>query len=121
MKILVTGGAGFIGSSLIKRLNTPQNNIVSLDNYSTGYIKNHHEGVKYINGNTWEILDIEELKYFKPDIIFHLGEYSRIHQSFQEISNVFKSNFLGTQQVLEYAVANNSFLIISTFISSFSL
>ena len=62
MKILVTGGAGFIGSSLIKRLNTPQNNIVSLDNYSTGYIKNHHKGVTYINGNTWEILDIEELK-----------------------------------------------------------
>jgi UDP-glucose 4-epimerase len=113
MKILVTGGAGFIGSNLIKRLNNSENLIISLDNYSSGYEYNHHQGVKYINGNTWDILEIEELKKFKPDIIFHFGEYSRIHQSFQEISKVFKSNFLGTQQVLDYAVKNNSFLIYS--------
>ena len=113
MKILVTGGAGFIGSNLIKRLNTSENTIISLDNYSSGTVNNHHEGVKYINGNTWDILEIEDLKKFKPDIIFHFGEYSRIHQSFEEISKVFKSNFLGTQQVLEYTVKNNSFLIYS--------
>ena len=113
MRILVTGGAGFIGSNLIKRLNTSKNNIISLDNYTTGNANNHHEGVKYINDNTWNILYIEELKKFKPDIIFHFGEYSRIHQSFDEISKVFKSNFLGTQQVLEYTVKNNSFLIYS--------
>lgn len=113
MRILVTGGAGFIGSNLIKRLNIPENNIISLDNYSSGSINNHHKGVKYINGNTWDILNIEELKKFKPDIIFHFGEYSRIHKSFEEISEVFKSNFLGTQKVLDYTVKNNSFLLYS--------
>ena len=48
-KILVTGGAGFIGSNLIKKLKEKYKNlnITSLDNYFTGRIENHCEGVEY--------------------------------------------------------------------------
>ena len=113
MKILVTGGVGFIGSNLIKTLIKGENEIISLDNYSTGSNQNEQRGVKYINGNTWDILDNAILQDFKPNIIFHFGEYSRIHQSFKEPDKVFKSNVYGTQQVLEYAIKNNSFLIYS--------
>ena len=48
-KILVTGGAGFIGSNLIKELKKLDFEIVSLDNYSTGSVNNQIENVKYIN------------------------------------------------------------------------
>jgi UDP-glucose 4-epimerase len=113
MKILVTGGAGFVGSNLIKTLLKEDNQIISLDNYSTGSNQNEHVGVRYINGNTWDILDNPILQDFKPNIIFHFGEYSRIHQSFKEPEKVFKSNFYGTQQVLQYANKNDSFLIYS--------
>jgi UDP-glucose 4-epimerase len=113
MKILVTGGAGFIGSNLIKTLMKEDNQIISLDNYSTGSNQNEHTGVQYINGNTWDIRDNLILQDFNPDIIFHFGEYSRIHQSFKEPDKVFKTNFYGTQQVLQYANKNNSFLIYS--------
>lgn len=117
MNILVIGGAGFIGSNLIKTLVSHNNNgiIISLDNYSSGYKTNHiiDKNVKYIEGNTWDILNIEEIINFNPVIIYHFGEYSRISQSFDEPSKVFKSNTYGTQQVLEYAVMKKSKLIYS--------
>jgi UDP-glucose 4-epimerase len=114
MKVLITGAAGFVGSNLIKELNKWKNTeIIGLDNYSSGYEQNHIEGIKYVKGNTWDIMNIEELKLFKPEIIFHFGEYSRIVQSFKEPSKTFFSNTIGTQQILEYAVKNNSKLIYS--------
>ena len=112
---LITGGAGFIGSNLIKSLKNKFDNIniLSLDNYSTGLVKNHVAGVQYLKGNTWNINKIEELQKFKPDIIFHFGEYSRIPQSFDEPNSVFQSNILGTQQVLQYAVEKKCKVVYS--------
>jgi UDP-glucose 4-epimerase len=116
LKILVTGGAGFIGSSLIKKLKTLYDEsikIISLDNYSSGSPKNHTTGVLYINSNTWDILNIIELKDFKPDYVFHFGEFSRIPQSFDEPNKVFKSNTFGTQQVIQYCINKDCKLIYS--------
>ena len=117
LKILVTGGAGFIGSSLIKKFKSLYDEstvkIISLDNYSSGSSKNHTTDVLYINSNTWDILNIQELKDFNPDYVFHFGEFSRIPQSFDEPNKVFKSNIFGTQQVIQYCVINNCKLIYS--------
>ena len=114
-KVLVTGGAGFIGSSLIKKLIEQDFKIISLDNYSSGNKSNEiiNEKVTYLTGNTWDILNIKELKDFKPDIIYHFGEFSRIFLSFKNINKMYMSNMIGTQQVLEYAVLNNSKLVYS--------
>lgn len=99
-KILITGGAGFIGSHLCKKLaEDNQNEVYSLDNYFTGSKKNHTDRVNYIEGST---LDIEKLVFFKPEIIFHLGEYSRVEQSFDDIDKVWQFNKLGTFAVLEF-------------------
>ena len=113
--ILITGGAGFVGSNLIIKLKELYKdiNIISLDNYSSGTEKNHIKGVKYIKGNTWDILNIEELNNFSPEICFHFGEFSRIFLSFKKVNDTLKSNGLGTQQILEYCVKKNSKLIYS--------
>lgn len=106
-KVLVTGGAGFIGSNLCEEL-TKNNKVYSLDNYSTGSELNHIEGVTYYRGHTSEInIKVDII----PDIIYHLGEYSRVEQSFDEPQTVLKSNLSGTYNVLEFARRNKSKLI----------
>jgi len=97
---LVTGGAGFIGSHLCETLyNSGNYEVFSLDNYFTGSEKNHVEGVTYIKGNS---ADISSLIDFTPDYIYHLGEYSRVEQSFEDIELVWKYNKDGIFEILEF-------------------
>lgn len=99
-KILVTGGAGFIGSHLCERLAQDENNdVYSLDNYFSGSEDNHVENVTYIRGLT---SDIAKLITFMPDMVYHLGEYSRVEQSFDDIEKVWQFNKDGIFAVLEF-------------------
>ena len=93
MDVLITGGAGFVGSNLAKRLLDEGNTVHVLDNYFTGKKTNKHDGVIYHTGETVNIIDIfcGDLKnYIHFDLIYHLGEYSRVEQSFYDIDLVFK-------------------------------
>lgn len=99
-KILVTGGAGFIGSHLCERLKNEGNEVTSLDNYFTGSTDNHVEDVEYITGSTNNIRSILKGRIF--DTVYHLGEYSRVEQSFDDFELVWKFNKLGTFEVLQY-------------------
>lgn len=108
MKILVTGGAGFIGSHLCESLVSKTNKVYSLDNYSTGKLENHVSGVKYIKG---EVKNIEKLVHFSPDLIYHLGEYARVEQSFEDIEKVWDFNKKGIFKILQFCRKNNSKLI----------
>lgn len=108
-KILITGGAGFIGSHLCERLSLNSSyNIYSLDNYFTGSKNNHVENVTYIEGST---ADIKKSINFSPDIIYHLGEYSRVEQSFDDIKKVWQYNKEGTFAVLEFAREHGSKIV----------
>lgn len=103
-KILVTGGAGFIGSHLCERLVQNKNyEVISFDNYSSGSDLNHISGVRYIVGDT---KNIESLLDVIPDMIYHLGEYSRTSASFADPAKTWELNTLGTFKVLEYARKN---------------
>ena len=107
-KILVTGGAGFIGSHLCEKLHSLNYDVYSLDNYFTGKKSNHIPGVTYIEGSTKEI---SELIDFKPSIVYHLGEYSRVEQSFEDIEKLWNYNKDGIFSVLQFCIKNNSKII----------
>ena len=102
-KCLVTGGAGFIGSHLCEKLIAKGHNVISLDNYFTGSKKNHIAGVEYIKGET---KDIKKHIKKNPDIIYHLGEYSRVLTSFDDVDIVWRLNIEGTLGVLEFCREN---------------
>lgn len=117
-KILVTGGAGFVGSNLLEELSRDKNNcLTSLDSYFTGKEENHVDGVNYIRGFTWNIDQIFENQKF--DIIYHFGEYSRIATSFNDINILNDSILKGTPKVFEYARKNKSKVIYSASSSKF--
>ena len=98
--ILVTGGAGLIGSHLIEELvKNPENEVMSLDNYFIGKESSHIDGARYIKGDT---KDIATLVDCKPDIVYHMGEYSRVEQSFDDINKLWELNVAGTFAVLEF-------------------
>jgi UDP-glucose 4-epimerase len=114
--IIVTGGAGFVGSNLIELLlKKTKYEIISLDNYSTGTKKNHinNKKVRYLKGHTSEIKKI--LDKYKNNIksIFHFGEFSRIYQSFKKFNECYQSNSIGSQAVFKFCLDNKIKLIYS--------
>ena len=110
MRCLVTGGVGFIGTNLIKRLLSENHEVISIDNYSTGFKHNEQNGCNYING------DVRDLDFWGgrlkkmdmiPDVIFHLAALARIQPSIKDPKPAIDVNFNGTLNVLEYARKHN--------------
>lgn len=102
MKVLVTGGAGFVGTNLVKKLHELGNEVVVIDNYSAGKHRNHIDNVLYLDAHTKDIRSTLESVNFRPEIIYHLGEYSKITPSYEEVKTVFDLNIKGSFEVLEY-------------------
>ena len=114
--IIVTGGAGFVGSNLVDRLSKIKKyQIYSLDNYSTGTKKNHikKKNVIYIKGNTKNIEKYFKNKMKKIKTIFHFGEFSRIYQSFKNFDTCMDSNLIGTKAVFNFCLKYKIKLIYS--------
>ena len=107
--ILITGGAGFVGSHLCEFL-IKKNNVYVIDNYFTGTIKNHIKGVIYKRGDTKNTF-----KLFKNlnslDYIFHLGEYSRVEQSFDDLEKVMRYNVSSFFEIIKLTMHFNAKLI----------
>lgn len=122
--LLVTGGAGFVGSALIKSLlaDYPAAAIVSLDNYFTGVPENHVNDprVTYVDGSTADLAKIwADRGLPSPEIVFHLGEYSRIVTSFDDHDLTWDYNLLGTKEVVKFASARGAKLIYAGSSSKF--
>ena len=121
---LVTGGAGFVGSHLVRRLlrDHPDGRVVSLDNYFTGTPASHvdDERATYLHGSTVDIAKVwANAGLPAPAVIFHMGEYSRIVQSFEDVDTTWEFNLHGTKEVVRFAKANEAKLVYAGSSSKF--
>ena len=106
MKVLVTGGVGFIGTNLIKKLLKDENEVVSIDNYSTGLKENELDGCKYYNVNICDYKNFDQ--YIEDvDLVFHLAALPRIQPSFKNPLTTFKTNVEGTINLLDWCKEKN--------------
>jgi UDP-glucose 4-epimerase len=109
MRALVTGGAGFIGSNLVDALIERGNEVLVIDDLSTGKYENLERAKA--RGATLEIGDITDarvpltgLEGFRPEIVFHLAAQIDVRKSMADPGFDVRLNVLGTVNVLEAAV-----------------
>ncbi len=112
MKVLVTGGAGFVGTNLIKRLLKDGHEVFSIDNYSTGLKDNEIEGCVYYNNSIKNISAYDRPPFLKDiDIVYHLAAIARIQPSFKHPEEYIDINFNGTYEIVKYCTKHNIPLI----------
>lgn len=99
-KVLVTGGAGFVGTNLIKQLLNDGYEVHSLDNYSTGLKSNEIEGCTYFSGDIQNISTMD--KDF--DVVFHMAAIARIQPSFERPADYIETNFSGTYEIVKFCI-----------------
>lgn len=107
MKILITGGAGFIGSHLCEKYTKEGNNVLCLDNFLSGDLVNIRHlldcrNFKLVKGDIRD-RDLLEKVCVDVDVIFHLAAQIHVDRSYIEPQLTYDINVMGTQNVLEAA------------------
>ena len=115
-RYLVTGAAGFIGAALASRLIKEGNQVVTIDNLSTGNISNIPDGVKFIEGDCGNQDVYSNIPNDSFDAIFHIAGQSSGEISFDDPIYDIRTNAESTLLLLKFALKNNCkrFIFAST-------
>ncbi len=106
MRVLVTGGAGFIGSHMADKLIADGHQVTVLDNESTGYRYNVPEQARYIKGDVAEMADLDKAFEGGLDAVFHIAGQASTIRSFNDPTDDLRTNVNGTINVLRQCIAN---------------
>ena len=108
INILVTGGAGYIGSHIVELLVKDKKNIVILDNLVTGYKKLINKKAVFIKADIKNRLKIRKIiKDYKITSIIHLAAYLNVSEAEKNKKKYYLNNIIGTKNLLD-ACKNSS-------------
>jgi UDP-glucose 4-epimerase len=107
MRMLVTGGAGFIGSHFVRRAVAEGHSVVVVDNLSTGYRSNIPDGVDFIYADLGNPAHYTKLRDERPDVIFHFAAQSSGWVSFDAPIRDLEDNTHATILLSQWALAQN--------------
>jgi UDP-glucose 4-epimerase len=107
MKFFIIGGAGYIGSHMVKIAHKAGHEVITLDNLSTG----HQDAVLYGKFEFCDVLNVSELdrlfKKYKPDVVMHFSAYSLVGESVNDPYKYYHNNVSGTLNLLKAMIDNN--------------
>ena len=109
MKYIVTGGAGFIGSNIVKKLVSREDHVIVIDNLNTGNEKNLESVKDKISFFNDSILNLDLLEKLTHDIdgVFHQAALASVQDSFSKPEEYHNVNVIGTENILKLAKKNN--------------
>ena len=116
MKVLITGGAGYIGSHTVKALGEKGYQVLTVDNLSNG----HKEAVLYgdlVVGDVGDKDLMEDIvSSFKPEVVIHFSAYIEVGISVKNPLSFYKNNVINSLNLLEVLIKNNikNFIFSST-------
>ena len=117
MKILITGGAGFIGSHIADRLIAKGAAVTVIDNLSTGFESNINASAKFIKADITDFKNIEKIFIDeRPDIIYHLAAQIDVRKSVSDPMFDAQTNIMGTLNLINLSAAHKikKFIFSST-------
>ena len=116
MRVLVTGGAGFIGSHLVEALVARGDTVTVIDNVSTGNIENLasiKEKIKFVKGDIRDSALIESLTE-KTDLIFHMAAALGVNTILDSTLESISTNIIGSDVILTSAAKNKKRIVIAS-------
>ena len=106
MKILVTGGAGFIGSHVAQAYVDAGHEVLVLDNLSSGKEENVPAGARFVFGDVGSDTAVEAIRTFRPDVVNHHAAQISVRKSVEDPLFDARENILGALNVLEASRRN---------------
>ncbi len=106
MKVLVTGGAGYIGSHAVRKLITNKHEVVVLDDLSHGHVESLPDSVNFVKGDVGDEKILESLSKNKFDAVVHLAGFIEAEESVKNPAKYLENNYAKTLKLLDFCVKN---------------